>query len=433
MRDLLIAIIVGGGSLWALRRPWIGAILWTVISLMNPHVQFGYAAAGWPVGSVVAICTLIGTVFYRHKHNPFASPPMWALLALVMWISLTLPFSFYVDASYPLWVRSMKIFLMIFVTVALIDSREKLNVFVWAMVLSLGYTGLKGGVFTLMTGGNFHIWGPGGFVEGNNEIGLALLMTIPLMRYLQLQMNRSWARHAMSAWMLLTAIAVLGTYSRGSLLGVVAMTVFLWLKNRNKVPRAVLFVLIGSIVLPFMPEQWWDRMATIQTYDQDQSALGRLNAWGMAWNLARDKVVFGGGLEIYVAEVFRRYAPDPDLSLAAHSIYFQVMGEQGFGGLFLFLLNGVLAWWVAADSIKRGGRTPEDRWASDLGSMVQVSLVGYAVGGAFLSLAWFDLPYDMMAAAVIGDLILKRKARAQREIEPARASQSQAALSHPTL
>jgi hypothetical protein len=33
--------------------------------------------------------------------------------------------------------------------------------------------------------------------------------------------------------------------------------------------------------------------------------------------------------------------------------------------------------------------------------MCQVSLLGYAVGGAFLSLSYFDLPYDVMVLVVL--------------------------------
>ena len=63
--------------------------------------------------------------------------------------------------------------------------------------------------------------------------------------------------------------------------------------------------------------------------------MGRINAWTMALNLAKDNF-FGGGFSIYESAVFARYAPDPE-ARAAHSIYFQVLGEHGFVGLFLFL------------------------------------------------------------------------------------------------
>jgi len=79
-----------------------------------------------------------------------------------------------------------------------------------------------------------------------------------------------------------------------------------------------------------------------------------------------------------------------------HSIYFEVMGEHGFIGFGLFLLLGLLAWIRARQVIKRCKLDPEQKWAADLAAMTQVSLIGYATGGAFLGLAYFDLPYHLM-------------------------------------
>ena len=44
----------------AWRKPWIGIMGWTLTSLGSPHVEFGYAAAWWPVGTVYAVATLVG-------------------------------------------------------------------------------------------------------------------------------------------------------------------------------------------------------------------------------------------------------------------------------------------------------------------------------------------------------------------------------------
>ena len=98
--------------------------------------------------------------------------------------------------------------------------------------------------------------------------------------------------------------------------------------------------------------------------------------------------------------MFARYAPDPCDLHAAHSIYFQILGEHGFVGLGIFLLFWALTWRTATWVIKNAGAV-DMPWAGRLASMVQVSLAGYFVGGAFLSLAYFDLPYDLMVIVVL--------------------------------
>jgi len=409
VRDLLIMAIIVGGSLVALARPWIGVMLWTWVSLMNPHQQLAWDAASWPVASIVAICTLIGLLLTKDRQSPFLATPVWALLGFTAWTCVTLPFSIYLDASLPLWERSAKIFLMIFITLALLNTRRKLDSFMWVMVISLGFYGIKGGVFTLATGGNYIVWGPGGFIGGNNELALALVMTIPLMRYLQQQSSRKWVRRGLGLSMLLTAITVLGSHSRGALLGISAMAMFMWWKSDRKLLAGLAMIGIAAAILPFMPDEWWERMDTISTYDQDASAMGRINAWWMAWNLAKSHF-FGGGFMVSVDALFRAYAPVPDDVHAAHSIYFQVLGEHGFVGLLLFLAFALLTWRAAQRLIRQNSASPGTKWAADLGAMAQVSMVGYAVGGAFLSLAYFDLPYNLMIAVVVAASVARKEA-----------------------
>jgi probable O-glycosylation ligase (exosortase A-associated) len=408
MRDLIGLLLVAAIVVYALRQPWFGAVMSVWISLMSPHVQFGWHIAGWPVAQAVAIATLIGWLATKDRENPFEGAPVFWLLAFWVWICITLPFSFNLADSAWLWERSMKIFLLVLMTLALVNTRKKLDWLLVTIVVSLGFYGVKGGIFTVLTGGNFRVWGPGGFVEGNNELALALVMLLPMVRYLHIQTTNRWARYAALGTLLLLPLTILGSHSRGAFLALGAMAVFLWLKNDRKLVNGVVLVAVGVAALAFMPEQWWARMETIETYETDGSALGRINAWWNAWNLAKDNF-FGGGFAIYNLQVFGRYAPAPDQVNAAHSIYFQVLGEHGFVGLFLFMGIGAATWLSARKLIKAGSAGPAFKWAADLGAMMQVSMVGFAVGGAFLSLAYFDLPYYQMATVVIALRLVRRQ------------------------
>jgi probable O-glycosylation ligase (exosortase A-associated) len=161
----------------------------------------------------------------------------------------------------------------------------------------------------------------------------------------------------------------------------------------------LVLVLASCTVLALMPSAWEDRMRTIQSYDTDGSAIGRINAWWTSFHLANSRIT-GGGFEIYSAEVFARYAPDPSNLKVAHSIYFSVLGEHGYIGLDLFLLVWLLALQLSRQIRKLALQPQAAPWAFDLATMCQVALVGYAVGGAFLSLAYFDLPYNLVVMLV---------------------------------
>ena len=145
--------------------------------------------------------------------------------------------------------------------------------------------------------------------------------------------------------------------------------------------------------------------------------MGRINAWGMAWNLAKSNF-FGGGFMIWTGVIFQIYGPDPNDVHAAHSIYFMVLGEQGFVGLFLFLALFTMVWFTAGSLRVKARGKPETQWLSDMGSMLQVSLAGYAVGGAFLSLSYWDLPYNILVLAVVGRRWLERKEWLREKEEP---------------
>jgi probable O-glycosylation ligase (exosortase A-associated) len=218
--------------------------------------------------------------------------------------------------------------------------------------------------------------------------------------------------------MVLTAAAALGSYSRGALIAIVGMSIYLWLKSPRKLVFGVGMALAGFFVLTFMSQRWEMRMGTITEYEADASATGRINAWWMAWNLAKDNF-FGGGFDIYTKEAFAQYAPNPLDVHAAHSIYFQMLGEHGYIGLLLFLLLWWFVWRSAGWLIREGAGNEETLWCKHLGAMCQVSLVGYAVGGAFLSLAYFDLPYDVLAMIVMTKRwLLQYQAKAKAEPAP---------------
>jgi probable O-glycosylation ligase (exosortase A-associated) len=129
--------------------------------------------------------------------------------------------------------------------------------------------------------------------------------------------------------------------------------------------------------------------------------MGRINAWWVAWNLAVDRFPIGGGFVVDTVEVFKLYAPDPTQVFVAHSIYFQVLGQHGFMGLALFLMVLGFVWLNFSQIVQKTKKLSGMEWARDLAAMCQVSLVGYAVGGAFLSLAYFDLPYYIVCISII--------------------------------
>lgn len=403
MRDLLLTAFVFGSIPFILRNPFIGLLMWVWLGIMNPHRFTWGFAYDMPFAMTVALCTLVSMLLHPNRLNSFpVDRAAFALALFALWIGLAPLFSFHYDREIELWLRAIKIQVMVLVALLLVGDRRQIHWLVWVLAISLGAFGIKGGLFTLLTAGAYRVWGPAGsFIADNNTLALALIMVVPLFRYLQLHTENRWIRHGCVVAMMLCVIAAIGSQSRGAFLALGAMSFFLFAKSRQKGLVGLILLLALPVAWQLMPESWTERMTTIRSYDMDASALGRINAWWVAWNVAIDRFPFGGGFVLDTQEIFNRYAPDPTNIKVAHSIYFQSLGEHGFIGLALFLLVFGFAWLNAKWVMAKTNGSDDFLWAYDLASMCQVSLVGYAVGGAFLSLTYFDLPYYIVVILVV--------------------------------
>lgn len=415
MRDVILLLIMVVGCAAALRYAWIGVILWTWVSTLNPHrftYGFGY---NLPVAAMAAGATLVALLLTKDKESPFKGPPVVWLAVFTVWITISWLMGLDPAGDYEQWSKVMKIYLMLLVTLALLRTKTHIFAFLWVAAGSLAFLGAKGGAFTIATAGTYRVWGPTGtFIAENNAFAVALVMTIPLLRFLQMQLTSRLARHGMTVVMIMIAAAALGSQSRGALLALSAMTLLLWWRQKKQ--RLIGALVIGTVALvliPFMPDSWEARMSTVRSYDEDLSAMGRIAAWWVAWGISFD-YPFGVGFHAARQELFIKYSPYVHIlgghAPVAHSIYFQTLGHHGWVGLFIFVGMWFSTWRVAKSLIKSSEGIPQAKWCSDLGSMAQVSFVGYLVGGAFLDLAYFDLPYNIMVALVLTSVWLKKRA-----------------------
>ncbi len=394
MRDLLVVLVFVTGAFLTLKRPYVGALLWAWISIMNPHrLAYGFAF-DLQFGLAAAAVTLLSMLLHGDQVRRIPKLPVVGIwLAFCLWMVVTTLAALYVDESLEMLNKVTKIMFMLFITIMVVVEKRHIQILIWVYAMSIGLLGLKSGLFTLTGGGGGRVWGPpGSFIYGNNEIGLAFVVAIPILYYLTFQTQQRWLKYFVFGCAAASALATFGTQSRGAFLAIAAMATFLWFKSDRKFALGMLLLAGGMAILAFMPESWHSRMDTIKTYEEDASAMGRINAWWMAYNLAKDHLL-GGGFSIYEESLFALYAPIPEDVHAAHSIYFQVLGEHGFIGLTLYLLVGFFTWRLASQVQQRAGNNPELDWIARFAAMAKVSIIGFAVGGAFLSLAYFDLPY----------------------------------------
>jgi len=385
-----------------------------------------------PIAQIIVISTLLGMLFSKgYNRFPFNAVTT-VLIMFVLWMNVTTVFALYPDDAFPQWVKVMKIMFMTFLGFVLLYSRQHIEALVWAIVVSLGFYGVKGGIFALLTGGNYRIYGPpASDVGDNNAISFALVMIIPLMYYLATTVGKKYLKLGLYAAMLLCALSILSSHSRGAFLALTCMAAFLILKSGKLFRVGIPVIMAGLLLFSFMPEHWTSRMESIKNYEQDASARGRINTWWMGFNLANDRPI-GGGFQIYRAETFNRWAPDPTDVHAAHSIYFAALGEHGYVGLILFITLCGLAWRAGSWVVKRTQGIPDLKWAMTLGRMVQVSMIGYAVGGAFLSVLYFDVFYYLILVLVLLKELINKEVKLIEKQKMENAVGQDASLVTPT-
>jgi putative inorganic carbon (hco3(-)) transporter len=398
MRDVIFAAMMAGLIPAAMLRPFIGVLIWSWLSFLNPHRDLWGFGVNQPWAQAIFIATLVGCVVAREpKRLPLnALTILFGVLALHFTVTTLFGIG-ETTSAWAKWDKTMKIIAGILLTAALLTDRQRIHALVWLMAISLGYYGVRGGMFTIITGGGFHVLGPPEtMISDNNHLGTALLISIPLMNYLRLQSKHQMIRWGLVAAMVLTLFAALGTQSRGAFLALAAVVVFFWWRSRQKLIFGTLMAGVVAGALMFMPASWVERMESIRTYEDDPSATTRLRLWEVSFLLAADRPLIGSGFRgPYTREAVDTVMPGGP-ARAVHSIWFESMGEHGFVGFALWLSLTVFGVIYSMRLVRLSRAHPGLAWAGDLGRMAQVSILAYCVGGTFLSLAYWDYYWTLL-------------------------------------
>jgi probable O-glycosylation ligase (exosortase A-associated) len=390
--------------------------MWTLVAYLNPHRLTWGVAYNFPVALVIGGATLAGLPFAKNTNKRIFNLQTILLIALFGWFCIT-----FLHASQdPILVRHLddsrmelerigKILLMIFITILLVSSKERLRNLFLVTTFSFGFFAVKGSLFVWRTSGEFRVYGPpDSFISDNNAFGLALNMALPMFYYMAKNESNRWIRRLLYLSFFCGIIAVLLTYSRGALLGLLVVLAVIALKSKAKILAGFLMVACAWTVLTFAPSQWMQRMGDFAHGNVDDSAAQRLNSWRFAWELAKDYPITGGGLRTFTPELFDRYTPQFVFN-GPHSIYFQTLGEHGFVGLALFLLLLGTTLYSVRTVRKRAAMFAPAAWIIPYSHMIEASLLAFMISGAFLELAYFDLFYQLIATVALLKILLRKE------------------------
>jgi putative inorganic carbon (hco3(-)) transporter len=398
MRDLIFMALMALLLMMALARPFVGLLVYSWVSFMSAHrLSWGIASGqSWAMYSFAA--TVVGMLVAREPKRLQVTLIMVLLVVFAACITATTLVAISPDAVvWRQWDRVFKVIIGLLLTGLLLTERWRIHAMIWLIVISLGYFGVRGGMFTLMTGGAFRVLGPPDSMIGDrNHLAVALLVAIPLMNWLRMHSRHAVIRWGLIAAMVLTLFSVVGSQSRGALIALAAVGLLLWLRSPGKILSGIAIAAAIAAAVTFMPQSWVDRMNTIQSYQEDASAMGRVRIWTAAFDLAKARPLTGGGFRaVYHQHIVDQYSPGIR-ARATHSIYFEVMADHGFVVFGLWVVMILVGVWYTFRLVALARNRPSLAWASDLARMSQVSIVAYLVGGAFLSLSYWDVFWTLI-------------------------------------
>ncbi len=403
MRDLFFAgvwVVLFPVALWSAH---IGVLLWIWVALISPNEQLYGFMQGIPFNKLVAAVTVLVLFISREKKKFYLDPILGSILLLAVIVTLSAFFSLVdTDDGWDLYQKVIKVFVLVFLITGLMWSRHRIQMTVNVYCISVGFTAMVEGLEYIVSAGGHKILGTGSLGD-NNSIALAVLMIIPMLWFMMTYTALRQVRLILTAVIVVSVFTVIGSFSRGGFVGLVVLGGFLILNSRKKGLTIAAVALAAVIVFLAAPPDWLERVDTIKDAGDNASFMGRVVAWKISTLIAMDSPIYGGGLHaVQRFPVWLHYVnslstldfittPDPDtIPHAAHSIYFEVLGDLGFAGLSLFLSVLGCALFYCQRIVRRVRGNPQLGWAGDLARMLQITIIVYMVSGAALSNAYYE-------------------------------------------
>lgn len=402
MRDLIVFLSVICLMPYAFQRPYIGMLLFSWLAYMRPQDLCWGFARSMRLSFFVSIAMLAGwwaNELGRRRFTHWESRTLMMVLLMVL-VAISY-FQAQVQDEYTsrYFFEYVKIVIIALFTVGQCDTRLRLRGMFWVIAISLGFFGVKSGLWGLVRGGGQILRGPGGMLEDNNDFALAIVMNIPLLWYLGISEGKKWVLQATRAAVFLSVITVVLTRSRGAFLALCFSA--LWIAWRSgKLFRAIMILLFLAALFPFVaPQDILDRLASIGD-TTESSANARLTAWATALEMIKGNPIWGVGMRNFQSS-YPEYALVPTSqdshTYVAHNSYFQIWAESG-SLAFLVYMSLLASVFVTLGRVYKQCRLrPDLAWAMNYSRMMEATTVGFSVGAFFLNRGHFDLFYHWLA------------------------------------
>lgn len=419
MTTLLLYAIIIGTITTSLFYPWIGVLAYYNLALMFPQAIWTWIFGDLRVSLYISIATIIGLIgaslagkidlsMLKNKQN---------LYMIVLWLAIIASYIFspygvnestyQATNSWLILIHLNKVFLFYFVSILLIDSKQKYHLLIvvflvtilyyiyWANELYLsGYMGRMG---------LYRLNGPGGVYEDENAFSMLFVMGIPFLYFMGDCYHNKFVKYLLWLAIPFAWHAIFITGSRGGFIGIGVVTIFITLRSRRKLlGLAVLIALIVAFIWQG-GDYLKGRAPTIITYEQEGSAQGRLQAWRAGIKMMRDYPLTGVGLGNFMP-AFPDYSDKK--ARVAHSTVIQLASESGIvaGLMYLLLCLNVFLRYRRQKKV-----FANDPFWMATNDAVMCSLLGFFVCSLFLNLVTYETFYYMLILSIVQNRLISKE------------------------
>ncbi|WP_427963893.1 DUF5935 domain-containing protein [Altererythrobacter sp.] len=412
MIDFVFLAFLGFIMVLGLRRPFLWVLAYIYIDILAPQ-RIGYGILhSIPVSLIAFLAAFGGWLLLDYKKGARFTFRQGLMLALLLYCAWTTGHADFPVEAQEKWGWVWKALVFAIFLPLTVTTRLRIEALAMVMVLSVGAIIISAGMKTVGGGGGyenlyFFVNDNSGIYESSTLATVAIAI-IPLIVWFTRHgtiFPPDWRVRTFSFALIFACLLIpIGTEARTGLLCIAVLCVMALRDVQHRLSFIVAGALLGLVALPFLPQSYYDRMATIGAPGQDESASTRVAVWEWTLDYASSHPL-GGGFDAYRGNSFTYILPVrkevgnttsvkfeevTDKARAYHSAIFEMLGEQGWPGLVLWLWLQALGVWQMERIRRRWKGRDEDgqRWQAPLAVALQISSVIYIVGALFQGIAY---------------------------------------------
>ncbi len=445
MRDLVFIAFLAAMCGMGMRRPFILVLTYAYIDIVSPQ-RLTYALLNSiPISLIAFMAVIGGWLFFDNKQDSrFSGRQVLIALLLAYCAYTTMHADFPIEAKTKWdWVWKAMVF-AIFLPLTL-RTKLRIEALSLCLVLCASSIILVGGIKTATGGGGYGsldlmVDNNSGLYEGSiiSTVAIAIMPLIVYLARFGTIFPPDWRVRLFAAGLCFACLLMpVGTEARTGLVCAAALAVLVFFHAKHKLALITGAGLIALCAVPFLPNSFTNRMDTISSYQADSSASTRVQVWKWTMDYARQNPL-GGGFDSYLQNSFTyqtmnkidqggtvrvEFATVTDRGRAFHSSYFEMLGEQGYPGLFMWLLLNLGTLFQSFRLRRRYLNTErdEDKWVAPYALALAQGHIIYLVGSFFVGIAYQPFIFMLIALQIGVTTYIRRREKA-REWQPVRVN-----------